>query len=439
MRKHYKKSKYQLSMKYFSLIILFFLSFQSNAQSGLVAHFTFDQCGQVVDVTGINNSAFPDFQTGFANGIDCACGVKDSALVMGGSYESPPMSGIEFEDKIFLIGNYDNYFDDDDFTISLFFKATDYNGNRTILSKMRNCNDDNGISIRYTGATNFITAFVGEDAIKNVTIAGKLNDDRCWHHIVLIKKGNRVSFYADGILMGEKPTVGIMNPKNDEEFILGYGPCVGTVDFSFAGYIDDLRVYNRAVPLSEVEEFSYDIDLIGNRRDTLIIEGTSVDIFTSPTCADEFSWSPADPSFGVDDPTDPNPTITPPEDGTYVLSIIDSASIGGCIARDTINIRVIDADSLDCNQILLPKAFTPNGDGTNDTYFISNPYAIVNFVSFEIFDRWGGRVFYTENVFDQWNGDFNGKKINPGVCVYRIVYSCQGEEKIELGSLTVLR
>jgi gliding motility-associated-like protein len=113
--------------------------------------------------------------------------------------------------------------------------------------------------------------------------------------------------------------------------------------------------------------------------------------------------------------------------------------IGGCIARDTIDIRVIDADSLDCNQILLPKAFTPNGDGINDSYFISNPYAIVNFVSFEIFDRWGGRVFYTEDVFDQWNGDFNGKKINPGVCVYRIVYNCQGEEKIELGSLTVLR
>ena len=66
-------------------------------------------------VTGINNSAFPDFQTGFANGIGCACGVKDSALVMEGSYESPSMSGMEFEDKILLIGNYDNYFDDDDF------------------------------------------------------------------------------------------------------------------------------------------------------------------------------------------------------------------------------------------------------------------------------------------------------------------------------------
>ena len=171
----------------------------------------------------------------------------------------------------------------------------------------------------------------------------------------MIKKGNRVSFYADGVLIGEKPTVGILNPKNEEEFILGYGPCAGTVDFPFAGYIDDLRVYNRAVPLSEVEEFAYDADLIGNRRDTLIIEGTSVDIFTSPTCSDEFSWSPADPFYGVDDPTNPNATISPPEDGTYVLSIIDSDSIGGCIARDTISIRVIDADSLNCDNILYQK------------------------------------------------------------------------------------
>jgi gliding motility-associated-like protein len=424
-------------MKYFSLIFLFFLGFQSDAQNGLVAHFTFDQCGEVVDVTGINTSTFPDFDLGFPSGIiGCACGVRDSALVMEGSQD---VGGTTFEDKIFLNGNYDNYFDDDDFTISMFFKVTDYNGNRTLISKMEDCNDDNGISIRYTGATNFITAYVGEDAIKNVNIAGKLNNDRCWHHIVLIKKGNRVSFYADGLLIGEKPTVGIMNPKNSNLLTLGYGPCVGSVDFAFAGYIDDLRVYNRAVPRSEVEDFSYDIDLIGNRRDTLIIEGTSVDIFISPTCADDFSWSPADPSFGVDDPTDPNTRITPPEDGTFVLSMIDPDTIGGCVATDTINIRVVDADSLDCDQILLPEAFTPNGDGTNDNYFISNPYAIADFVSFEIFDRWGGRVFYSENVFAQWKGDFNGKRINPGVCVYRIVYNCQGEEKIKLGSLTVLR
>jgi len=104
-------------MKYFSLIFLLFLSFQSHAQSGLVAHFTFDQCGEVVDETGINNSAFPD--------------------------DGSPT----FEDKIFLIGNYDNYFDDDDFTISMFFKVTDYNGNRTLLSKMADCDSDNGISI----------------------------------------------------------------------------------------------------------------------------------------------------------------------------------------------------------------------------------------------------------------------------------------------------
>lgn len=423
-------------MKYFSLIFLFFLSFQLQAQSGLVAHFTFDQCGEVVDETGINNSAFPDFQFGFPNGIGCACGVNDSALVMNGLQT---VGGAPFEDKIFLIGNYDNYFDDDDFTISMFFKVTDYNGNRTLLSKMETCNSDNGISIRYTGATNFITAYVGEDAIKNVTISGKLNDDRCWHHIVLVKRGNRVSFYADGVLIDEKPTIGILNPKNDNELILGYGPCVGSIDFAFDGYIDDLRVYNRAVPFSEIEEFSYPVDLINNRQDTLIIEGTSVNIFTSPTCAESFSWSPADPAFGIDDPTDPNTTITPPDDGTYVLSFIDSASIGGCIARDTINITVIDADSLDCGEILLPEAFTPNGDGINDTYFINNPYAIADFVSFEIFDRWGGRVFYSENVFDRWDGNFNGKKINPGVCVYRIVYNCQGEEKIKLGSLTVLR
>lgn len=416
-------------MKYISFLFLLLFSFQSIAQGGLVAHFTFDECGDVVEVTGTNNSAFPQ---GFADGIGCACGAKDSALVMDGAYT---VNGVNYTDQIFLVGNYENYFDDDDFTVSLFFKATEFNGNRTIFSKLDSCTAQTGISLRFTAATNYITAFVGENSSKKVEASGKLRFDRCWHHVVLIKRGNRVFLYADGELLDEKVTVSVIDARNNAEFILGYGPCVGSTDFPFAGYIDELRVYNRALTFNEIEEISVETDAIGNRKDTLIVEGSYVDIFTESTCAETFSWTP---TTGVDDPLDPNTRITPPGSGTYTY-FLQMGHPEGCEATDSIRITVVNPDSLDCAEIYLPKAFTPNGDGLNDFFGISNPYAIVDFASFEIFDRWGGRVFYSENAYDTWNGNFKGKKMNPGVCMYRVVYNCKGEEKIKIGSLTILR
>ncbi|MEM6963580.1 MAG: LamG-like jellyroll fold domain-containing protein [Bacteroidota bacterium] len=420
-------------MKYFSMLLLLFFASSGFAQGGLVAYFPMEDCEEIEEVTGVNDTAFPQ---GFDGGLTCACGVRDSALIMRGEYQGA--NGALFQDQVFLIGNYDNYFDDDDFSISIFFKATESNGNRTIYSKLDSCSAERGLQLRYTAATSFITAYVGESASKKVELFGRLNPDRCWHHIALVRRGNRVKLFADGEILDDKPTVSAMDIRNEAEFILGSGPCVGLTDFPFEGFIDELRVYNRALTDVEVRDLNLPTDIIGNRRDTLIVEGTSVDISIGPTCVDDFAWTPSDPDFGVLDPLEPETTITPPESGQYVLTF-EHTEGEGCFASDTINITVVSPDSLDCSEIFLPKAFTPNDDGLNDSYGISNPYAIIDFTSFEIFDRWGGRVFYSTDAYATWDGDFNGRAVNPGVCMYRVVYNCQGEEKILIGSLTVLR
>ena len=83
--------------------------------------------------------------------------------------------------------------------------------------------------------------------------------------------------------------------------------------------------------------------------------------------------------------------ITPESAGefTYQLNLADQF----CIATDTIHITVVDPDNLPCIA-QLPKAFTPNGDGRNDTYGISNFIVLENkLIEFEIFDRWGRTDF----------------------------------------------
>jgi gliding motility-associated-like protein len=62
------------------------------------------------------------------------------------------------------------------------------------------------------------------------------------------------------------------------------------------------------------------------------------------------------------------------------------------------------------NKILIPNAFSPNGDGTNDTWEIfalnGNPDVIV-----EIYNRWGELIFYSKGYSEPWNGTYKDKPV----------------------------
>ncbi|MEZ4920267.1 MAG: gliding motility-associated C-terminal domain-containing protein [Saprospiraceae bacterium] len=103
-------------------------------------------------------------------------------------------------------------------------------------------------------------------------------------------------------------------------------------------------------------------------------------------------------------------------------------------------VTVIDPDTLDCTKIFIPNALHTRGSiGRNDRFGISNPFAVSNFISFEIFDRWGGRVFNAASAFDTWDGTHQNKPANPGVFLSACGMIAMGEEKTLSGSLTLLR
>ena len=132
---------------------------------------------------------------------------------------------------------------------------------------------------------------------------------------------------------------------------------------------------------------------------------------------------------------EPEPVLAPTETTTYHLSFTDNF---GCVATDSLKVAVIDPATLDCKPFL-PKAFTPNDDGLNDTYGLDNPFAFTDFISLEIFDRWGGRIFFTDDPFIRWDGAFKGEPVNPGVFLYKVRYRCTGDELLDAGSFTVIR
>ena len=76
--------------------------------------------------------------------------------------------------------------------------------------------------------------------------------------------------------------------------------------------------------------------------------------------------------------------------------------------------------------LFMPNAFSPNGDGINEkigakSLFIENnsPLTGRNF-SLEIYNRWGEKLFETNDIDEEWDGTYGGKPVQNNVCSYRL-------------------
>ncbi|MEQ8925723.1 MAG: gliding motility-associated C-terminal domain-containing protein [Fulvivirga sp.] len=88
-------------------------------------------------------------------------------------------------------------------------------------------------------------------------------------------------------------------------------------------------------------------------------------------------------------------------------------------------------------KIYLPTAFTPNGDGLNDTFGAIGE-GIENF-RLEIFNRWGESVYSSDNAAAKWDGRYNGKPVPVGSYNYKLTaYGKEFGEVNKTGRVTVL-
>ncbi|HZV68653.1 MAG TPA: gliding motility-associated C-terminal domain-containing protein [Saprospiraceae bacterium] len=72
-----------------------------------------------------------------------------------------------------------------------------------------------------------------------------------------------------------------------------------------------------------------------------------------------------------------------------------------------------------------PTAFSPNGDDINDSFevFMKCEHFNIHFHQFEIFDRWGDKVYATSDYpFVPWDGLVNGKPAIQGVYTWVLSY-----------------
>ena len=122
--------------------------------------------------------------------------------------------------------------------------------------------------------------------------------------------------------------------------------------------------------------------------------------------------------------------------GTYYIK----ASKEGC--EETASVDVVLSD--DCcseENISIPNAFTPNGDLLNDRFRIKDDLNIIREFDFNVFNRWGQKVFSSTDKNDSWDGYFKGELQPTSVFDYHLTIGCVGDAKpfFKKGNISLIR
>ena len=145
----------------------------------------------------------------------------------------------------------------------------------------------------------------------------------------------------------------------------------------------------------------------------------------------KYSWTP---TATINTPNTATTLASPKEDTRYIVEVTDQF---GC--KDTASV-VVKVLTPQCEEpfVFIPRAFTPNGDGTNDRIFVRGEYLTA--LEFAIYNRWGERVFYTQDRTQGWDGTYNGKPVCPDVYGFYVKGTCKkGEQFFKKGNITVLK
>ncbi|MEX0636914.1 MAG: gliding motility-associated C-terminal domain-containing protein, partial [Ferruginibacter sp.] len=139
----------------------------------------------------------------------------------------------------------------------------------------------------------------------------------------------------------------------------------------------------------------------------------------------DFLWTP---STALSSPIILTPITSSPNDITY--RIMASDKLNNCVAYDTMSVKIV-------RTIFVPNAFTPNGDGLNDTWRIPALAAYPE-ASVTVFNRYGQKIFESKGYNRPWDGTYKGSQQPMGSYIY-IIHPDVDAIEILKGTVTIIR
>ncbi len=128
-------------------------------------------------------------------------------------------------------------------------------------------------------------------------------------------------------------------------------------------------------------------------------------------------------------------TVTPVDTG-MVIYCVYGTNAQGCNDSACVNIYV---KVLDCGDLYVPTAFSPNNDGANDEFCLYGAQCVTELV-FSIFDRWGEKVFESTDPGLCWDGTYKGQALFSAVFGYHLKAKLKSGEEVEKkGNISLIK
>ena len=102
-----------------------------------------------------------------------------------------------------------------------------------------------------------------------------------------------------------------------------------------------------------------------------------------------------------------SPTVTT----DYCVTVTDTT---GC--ADTACVRI--SVDLECGELFVPNAFSPNNDQSNDVFRVKINPVCVKEMLLVVYDRWGEKMIEITDPSVSWDGSYQGKTLDNAVFVY---------------------
>ena len=213
----------------------------------------------------------------------------------------------------------------------------------------------------------------------------------------------------------------------------GQAFAVGDQRYSTPGfYVDTLLSSLGCDSVVQLQLSPAELTAFLNAPEDTIIAGQSILLQGSGSGTGPLIWS-WQPGDAVNCNDCPETAAQPSKTTDFVLTVRDS--ITGCQNRLEQRITV-----LPCRAVYAPTAFSPNGDGRNDTFQLLFGSCVAEVTQLEVYNRWGGLVFQSRQPNEPWNGTANGEPSNTGLYVYRAVLLLQdGTQQVRRGGIRLIR
>ncbi len=209
---------------------------------------------------------------------------------------------------------------------------------------------------------------------------------------------------------GGVSTDGMFDPRNA-------GPGTASILYKFTASNNCIDSGSETITIIPSPVVNAGPDLYVLQNESTVINATA------PGTDLKYKWFP--PTF-LDYDTLLKPVCTPAYDTYYTLTVTGE---GGCRNNSQVAVKILRSP-------LIPNAFSPNGDGINDTWGIKY-LALYPNCDVRVFNRYGQLIFHSIGYNHPWDGTYKGQLMPVGVYCY--IIDTKRQKNLFTGIVTLMR